>query len=181
MYNVSSLVFQSVKNLPPMQETPVQFLGQEDPLEKEMAMHSSIIAWRIPRTEEPGRIQSIGSQETDTPQQLNHHHLYIILCNIFVVYISYIYNFIFLICYLRNYEHIPRSQNSFFYTITLKSTLGFNCMQLPHFFLFFILFYFFYQLEANYFTILQWVFSYIEMNQPWIPHFTVESFLGFVL
>ena len=46
---------QTVKNLPAMQETWVRFLGQEDPLEKQMATHSSILAWRIPRTEEPGR------------------------------------------------------------------------------------------------------------------------------
>ena len=48
-----------------MQETQVWFLGQEDPLEKEMATHSSILAWRIPWTEEPGRLQSMGSQELD--------------------------------------------------------------------------------------------------------------------
>ena len=53
-YQGASLVAQSVKNLPAMQETQVQFLGQEDPLEKEMATHSSILAWRIPWTEEPG-------------------------------------------------------------------------------------------------------------------------------
>ena len=51
-----------VKNGPAMQETRVQSLGQEDPLEKEMATHSSILAWRIPWTEEPGRLQSTGSQ-----------------------------------------------------------------------------------------------------------------------
>ena len=51
-----------IKNLLAMQETWVQFLGMEDPLEKEMATHSSILAWRIPWTEEPGRQQSIGSQ-----------------------------------------------------------------------------------------------------------------------
>ena len=51
-----------VKNLPAMQEMGVQFLGQEDPLEKEMATHSSILAWRLPWTEEPGRLQSMGSQ-----------------------------------------------------------------------------------------------------------------------
>ena len=51
-----------VKNLPGMQETWVQSLGQEDPLEKEMAAHSSILAWRIPWTEEPGRLQTMGSQ-----------------------------------------------------------------------------------------------------------------------
>ena len=51
-----------VKNLPAMQETGVQSLGQEDPLEKGMATHSSILAWEIPGTEEPGRLQSIGSQ-----------------------------------------------------------------------------------------------------------------------
>ena len=49
------MVAQSVKNLPAMRETWVLFLGQEDPLEKEMATHSSIFAWRIPWTEEPGR------------------------------------------------------------------------------------------------------------------------------
>ena len=59
----SSLVAQTVKNLPVMQETRVQYLGQEDPLEKRMATHSSILAWRIPWTEEPGGVlQSMGSQ-----------------------------------------------------------------------------------------------------------------------
>jgi len=51
-----------VKNLPAMQETQVRSLGQEDPLEKEMATRSSIFAWRIPWTEEPGRLQSVGLQ-----------------------------------------------------------------------------------------------------------------------
>ena len=58
----SSLIAESVKNMPAMQETWVQFLGQEDPLEKEMSTHSHILAWRIPWTEETGRLQSIGSQ-----------------------------------------------------------------------------------------------------------------------
>ena len=52
----------SVKNLPVMQEAQVRSLSQEDPLEKEMAAHSSILAWKIPWTEEPGRLQSMGSQ-----------------------------------------------------------------------------------------------------------------------
>ena len=56
------LVAQSVKNLPAMQETEVQSLGWEDPLEKGMAIHSSILVWRIPWTEEPGGLQSTGSQ-----------------------------------------------------------------------------------------------------------------------
>ena len=51
-----------VKNPPPIQETQLQSLGQEDPLEKGMATHSSILVWRIPWTEEPGRLQSMGSQ-----------------------------------------------------------------------------------------------------------------------
>ena len=58
----ASLVAQRLKHLPPMRETRVRSLGQEDPLEKEMATHSSILAWRIPWTEEPGRLQSTGSQ-----------------------------------------------------------------------------------------------------------------------
>ena len=53
----ASLLAQMVKNLPEMQEIWVQSLGQEDPLEKGMATHSSILAWRIPWTEEPGRLQ----------------------------------------------------------------------------------------------------------------------------
>ena len=51
-----------VKNLPAMQETQIQPVGQEDPCEKEMATHSSILAWRTPRTEEPGRLLFMGSQ-----------------------------------------------------------------------------------------------------------------------
>ena len=53
---------QMVKNLPAMQETQVWYLGQEDPLEKGMATHTSILAWRIPRTEQPNRVQSMGSE-----------------------------------------------------------------------------------------------------------------------
>ena len=57
---------QTVKNLPTMQEMQVQSLGREDPLEKEMATHFNILAWRIPRTEEPGRLQFMGCKELDT-------------------------------------------------------------------------------------------------------------------
>ena len=57
-----SLVAQTVKRLSTMPETRVQPLGQEDPLEKEMAIYSSTIAWKIPWTEEPGRLQSMGLQ-----------------------------------------------------------------------------------------------------------------------
>ena len=55
-----------IKNLPAMQETGVRSLGQEDPLEKEMSTHSSILPWKLPWTEEPGGLQSMGSQESDT-------------------------------------------------------------------------------------------------------------------
>ena len=58
----TSLVVQTVKRLPAMWETRVQFLGCKDPLEKEMAAHSSVLAWKIPWTEEPGRLSSTGSQ-----------------------------------------------------------------------------------------------------------------------
>ena len=58
----ASLVAQSVKNLPAVQETQVRSLDWEDPLEKGMATHSSILAWKISWTEEPGGLQSIGSQ-----------------------------------------------------------------------------------------------------------------------
>ena len=62
----TSLVAQMVKRLSTMQETWVRSLGREDPLEKGMATHSSILAWRIPWTEEPSRLQSMGWQELDT-------------------------------------------------------------------------------------------------------------------
>ena len=65
-----SLVVQSVKNLLAVQETQVQFL--KGPLEKEMVTHSSIFAWRISWTEEPGRLQSMGSRESDVTLRLNH-------------------------------------------------------------------------------------------------------------
>ena len=55
-----------VKNPPAMQETWAQSLGQDDPLEEEMATHSSILAWEIPWTEEPGRLQSTGSTKNQT-------------------------------------------------------------------------------------------------------------------
>ena len=58
----ASLLAQRLKCLPAMQETQVRSLGRKDPLEKEMAAHSSILAWRIPWMEEPGRLQSMGSQ-----------------------------------------------------------------------------------------------------------------------
>ena len=56
---------QRLKRLPAMRETGVQSLGQEDPLEKEMATHSSILAWKIPWSGEPGRLQSMGLQRLD--------------------------------------------------------------------------------------------------------------------
>ena len=58
----TSLVAQTVKRLSTMRETRVRFLGREDPLEKEMAIHSSTIAWKIPLTDEPDKLQSMGSQ-----------------------------------------------------------------------------------------------------------------------
>ena len=60
--HMASLVAQTVKRLPTMRETQVRSLGQEDRLEKEMATHSSILAWKIPWTEDPGRLQSMGLQ-----------------------------------------------------------------------------------------------------------------------
>ena len=63
---MTSLVAQIIKRLPALQKTQVQSLGWEDPPEKEMATHSSILAWRIPWTEEPGRLQSTGVAKSRT-------------------------------------------------------------------------------------------------------------------
>ena len=70
----ASLLAQMVKSLPAMWETWVQSLGQEDPLEKELATHCSILAWRISWTEEPGRLESMGSQKVNTNERLTHTH-----------------------------------------------------------------------------------------------------------
>ena len=70
----TSPVAQTVKRLPTMQGTRVQSLSRED-LEKEMAIFSSILAWKVPWTEQPGRLQSMGSQELDTTQRLRLHFL----------------------------------------------------------------------------------------------------------
>jgi len=64
--NGVSLVTQSVKNLFEMQETCIRSLGQEDPLEKEMATHSSTLVWKFPWAEEPGRLQSMGLLKSQT-------------------------------------------------------------------------------------------------------------------
>ena len=73
---VASLVAQTVKNLPAMWETWVQSLGWEDPLEKGMATHSSILAWEITRTEEPGGLQSMGLQRVGHSWATKHNTLY---------------------------------------------------------------------------------------------------------
>ena len=64
----ASLVAQLVKDLPAVQETQVQSLGREDPLQRGIATHSSVLAWRIPWTEEPSGLQSMGLKELDTTE-----------------------------------------------------------------------------------------------------------------
>ena len=70
---------QTVKNLPAVQETQVQFLGREDPLEKEMSTHSSFLAWRIPWVEKPGSLLSMGSQRVGHDWATN-THMYTYVC-----------------------------------------------------------------------------------------------------
>ena len=75
----------TLKNLPAMQETQVPSLGQEDPLVKEMATHSSILVWRIPWTDEPGRLQSMGLQRSspDTVTILeNCNYVFLVLISV---------------------------------------------------------------------------------------------------
>ena len=69
----ASPVAQLVKNLPAMQETGIRSVGQEDALEKEMATHSSILAWEIPRTEDSGRLQFIGSKDLNMTWRQKQH------------------------------------------------------------------------------------------------------------
>ena len=72
----ASLVVQRLKRLPAMWKTWVRSLGWEDPLEKEMATHSSVLDWRIPWMEELGGLQSTGRKESDTTERLHFHFLY---------------------------------------------------------------------------------------------------------
>ena len=86
-----SIIAQSVKSLPEMQETQVRFLSWEDPLEQEMATPSSILVWRIPWTEEPGGLQSMGSQ-LDTNERLSTHtHIVFIYfpSSLYLLYIKF--------------------------------------------------------------------------------------------
>ena len=69
----ASLVAQRLKRLPAMRETWVRSLGREDPLEKEIATHSSVLVWRIPWMEEPGELQSTGHKESDMTERLHFH------------------------------------------------------------------------------------------------------------
>ena len=78
----ASLVAQMVKNLPAVQETWLQFLGGEDPLEKEMATHCSILAWKVPWTKEPGGLQSMGSQRVRHDWATNLQHLHFQLSSV---------------------------------------------------------------------------------------------------
>ena len=73
---VDFLVAETLKRLPTLRKTRVQSLGREDLLEKEIATHSHMLAWKIPWMEEPGRLQSKGSKELDTTEQLHFclHH-----------------------------------------------------------------------------------------------------------
>ena len=74
LYLRASLVVQRLKRLPAMWETWVRSLGREDPLEKEMATHSSILAWRVPWMEELGGLQSMGRKESDTTERCHFHY-----------------------------------------------------------------------------------------------------------
>ncbi|XDA82854.1 hypothetical protein R6Z07F_012750 [Ovis aries] len=70
-FTTGEMAAQRVKHLPAMQETRVRSLGQEDPLEKEMAIYSSTLAWKIPWTDKPSRLQSMGSQRVGPTERLH--------------------------------------------------------------------------------------------------------------
>ena len=92
---MASLVAQTVKNLPAMQKTQVQSLGWEDPLEKRMVTHSSILAWKIPWTKEPGGLQSIDLRKVRHDSVTNtFHFLFFSLCVAVVQSLSYVLLFV---------------------------------------------------------------------------------------
>ena len=92
-YHLTSLLAQLIKNLPAVQETQVRFLGQKDPLEKEMAAHSSILAWKIPWTGEPGGLQSTGSHSIGHDWVTNTLlHLPLVCCYYLYIFLKIISN-----------------------------------------------------------------------------------------
>jgi len=90
---VTSLVAQTVKRLPAMWKTSVQSLGWEDPLEIEIATHCNTLAWKIPWTEEPGRLQSMGSQRVDKTERFQFLSLFLMLFGFYLTSISVIFFF----------------------------------------------------------------------------------------
>ena len=108
----ASLEPQMVKNLPATQETWVQSLGQKDPLEKRMPTHSSILAWRIPRTKEPGGLQSMGSQRVRHDWATIIFTLYVTCTNLISYYCHTQSGFIYIIYMFTNVIHIRSSSYS---------------------------------------------------------------------
>ena len=101
-YSWASLVIQSVKNLPAMWETCVRSLSWEDPLEEDMATDSSILAWRILWTEEPGMLQSMGSQRVSHDWATKHTHIYI---HIYIYTHTYMYIYTYIHIYIYTHTH----------------------------------------------------------------------------
>ena len=102
---VAFLMAQMVKNLPAVQETQVQSLRREDPSEQQMATHSIILAWRIPRTQEPGSLQYLGSLRIRDDRATNtftffytHIYSFIHICEYMYIYCIYMYMYIIYIC-----------------------------------------------------------------------------------
>ena len=116
----ASLVAQVVKNTPWMQETQVRSLGQEDPVEMGMATHSSILAWRIPWTKEPGRLQSWGCKELETAEQLTlfrylrvdwkacHMITEVMSCLLLIKYINYSHAFHSILSLVYSWNTLPK-------------------------------------------------------------------------
>ena len=102
-YTCTFLVAQRIKRLPAIRETRVQFLGREDPLEKEIAIHSSTLAWKIPWTEEPDRLQSMGSQRVGHDWATSHFTL---LSEASFIYITSMY-----VCIRHKWYIRPHRQN----------------------------------------------------------------------
>ena len=113
----ASLVAQRLKRLPAMQETWVRSLGREDPLEKETATHSSILAWRIPWMEESGGLQSTGSQRVGHDWATSHTHTHH-NCDCFFVFLMLFNYSIYLVHF-----YLPHCKRFFYFTNLSRNTL----------------------------------------------------------
>ena len=157
----TSLVAQTVKRLPKMREIQIQSLGQKDPLEKEMATHSSTLAWKIPRTEEPGGLQTMGSQRVG--------HDWVTSLSLFSLSLL-----------LKDTEIQSKSSDVFLVCIFMKFSVAFKILQ-PHCFFFSSIISFNHEFWIAHYVRIPYQLNYISCTCTMTPQPALTCLLTFLL